>query len=183
MNTNRLLYLIIGCVLFITSNALLAKTAISGCYGAGNSRSEVYRVNLQRAWHSGGKASANQRKIGGYWELAFTKITRNDKVNIPNNNDAQIFSLSAALRIPYRFILDWVVDVGLGLANTSNRIVVGRDLGSKFVFEDRVGISILPGRGHKLEVGYRFIHYSNAYLAQKNQALNLHLFILGYWFY
>lgn len=170
---------IIACCWFIFNNLAIAKTAVTGGYGSGNSRSEVYRVNLQRAWNNG----ARQARINGYWELAFTKINSDDKFIIANNNSTQIFSLSAALRIPYHFILNWAIDLGIGLANSSNQIVVGRDLGSKFVFEDRVGVSILPGSSQRLEIGYRFIHYSNAYLAEKNQGLNLHLFILGYWFY
>lgn len=175
----KVIRLIFGCLLLIANNMVLAKTAVTAGYGSGNSRSEIYRLNIQRAWSS----HAKQSRFTGYWELAFTKVNSNDKVAIANNNSTRIFSASAALRIPYRFVLDWVVDIGFGFANSSDRVVVGRDLGSNLVFEDRVGISILPGRARRLEIGYRFIHYSNAYLAETNQGLNIHLFTLGYWFY
>jgi hypothetical protein len=53
---------------------------------------------------------------------------------------------------------------------------------SRLVFEDRLGLGILLGSSQSIEIGYRLVHYSNAYLAQKNQGLNLHLLIIGYWF-
>ena len=168
------------CLLFV-SKAALARDALSFGYGSGTSDVKAYRANWQHAW-STINVTPNNRKLTGYWELAYTYVNANGTYPPPGNNNTQAVSAAAVLRVPYKILLQWYIDLGLGGAYFTNSVIANRNLGSNWVFEDRAGIGILCGAKKSFEIGYRFLHFSNAYLAQKNQSLNLHLLILGYWF-
>lgn len=177
----KCVYLLICIFIIANTHTVYANNAIS--IGAGNGTRGIhgYRVNLQRAW-ANDKITYNNRKLSGYWELAFTKITSSRVYCAPTNSTDSAFAASIMLRIPFHCILNWFCDIGIGLAYMQHQEVAMRDMGSNLLFEDKLGFGILLGKAKQFEAGYRLVHYSNAYLAQKNQAVNLHLIMLGYWF-
>lgn len=151
--------------------------------GVGNGTRDVhnYRISLQRDW-ANDKITYNNHRLTGYWELAFTKITSSRwYTQLTNSTDAAI-AASIVLRMPFYAVLNWFADIGIGVAYMQHRDVAMRDLGSNVLFEDKLGLGVLCGKKKQIEFGYKFVHYSNAYLAQKNQGLNLHFIMLGYWF-
>jgi lipid A 3-O-deacylase len=158
-----------------------ASTGIGGAIGDGTQEIDAWRINLQRTW-SDRVLTTNKRQLYGYTELAFTKLKCNREYSYPTNNHLQAYSLSIALRFLTRIVVPVFFDIGIGPAYMSQQQIGSRNLGQNWLFEDRAGIGIVLGKKQKLELGYRFIHYSNAYLAQKNNGLNLHLFSFGYWF-
>lgn len=174
MNIYRKIRLVIYICICLSVQQSFARTGIDVAYAKGTNHVKAYRVGFQHAW-SNKEYTPNKRRLTGYWDLAFSKM------NSPYNN-LQAYSASAVLRVPYRAIFNWFLDVGFGLAYLSETEISHRNLGSHWLFEDRVGVGILLGARHQYEVGYRFMHYSNAYLAKSNQGLNLNFLVIGYWF-
>lgn len=158
-----------------------ATNGVSVGYGAGTKDVQAYRFGMQRSWANDG-VTHNKRRITGYWELGFTQMHNPIAYAFPTNNNLEATSLSLVLRVPFHIVMNWYIDIGIGLAYLTNEEISTRDLGTKWLFEDRLGFGALLGRRQQVEVGYRLLHFSNGYLAQTNQGINLHLLILGYWF-
>lgn len=58
------------------------------------------------------------------------------------------------------------LEIGIGAAYIHNTAYLDRDLGTNWLFEDRVGLGVIFNQHHR--VGLSFIHYSNADLASIN---------------
>lgn len=163
------------------STIVFAQTGVSVAAGVGTKNVKPLRISLQRSWDHC-CVTSNQRKVDGYWELSFSNIIGTKDFGYYTNKHLQATSASAVLRITQFLSLPVFVDVGIGLAYLSRREISTRDLGSNVIFEERLGLGLLLGAKQNLECSYRLVHYSNGYLARINNGLNLHLFILGYWF-
>lgn len=172
---------IISGSLLIAANTAVARNGVSVGYGRGTKEVQAYRLNAMRSW-TNDHLTPNKRRISGYWELGLTQIHNPVEYWFPTNNNLEATSGSAVLRIPFKCGLEWYADIGIGIAYLTNEEISTRDLGTRWLFEDRLGLGILLGQRRQYEIGYRFVHFSNAYLAPVNQSLNLHLIMLGYWF-
>jgi lipid A 3-O-deacylase len=181
MRFSRLAVLISVLLYSYGSLSLAATYGVS--IGAGNGTKQVraQRINLQRAWGDAA-VTPKGRKVAGFWELGFTRIT-SDR-NFSYNTNGNVFASTAAVvvRLHNQPVYPMFIDLGLGVSYLSKKSIATRQLGSNFLFEERLGVGLLFGRKKNIEVGYRFTHFSNAYLAQKNNGLNLHLIVVGYWF-
>jgi hypothetical protein len=171
MKLNKLIY---GSILSLISYTAVATYGVEFAYGDGTNNTHAYRFGIQRAW-SLDNLTPNKRKIRGYWDASFTRVNC-------SLNHLEAYAIAPVLRIPFRVVLNWYVDLGIGISYVSNQVIAARNLGSNWLFEDRAGVGTLLGGRQQYEIGYRFVHFSNAYTAQKNQSLNLHLLVLGYWF-
>ena len=171
------------CILYLAgfSAVGLAKIGVSAGIGAGTHKVHAHRLNLQRDW---GRqcTTPNGCKVNGYWELAFSELSAAKNSTYVTNRFAQSTSLSGTARIIKNIGVAIYFDIGIGVAYMSKRVIAGRDLGAHLLFEERLGTGFLFDKDKRLELGYRFVHYSNGYLARVNQSLNLHLLVLGYWF-
>lgn len=163
------------------SSVALATGGMSIGYADGTKDVKAYRVGFQKSWANDG-VTPNKRRLTGYWELAFTKMHNPITYSFPTINDNDATSLSLVLRIPFRIHVQCFVDIGIGAAYLSDQEISTRNLGSNWLFEDRLGAGILLGERQQYELGYRLVHFSNGYLAQTNQGINFHFLILGYWF-
>lgn len=173
--------LVLFLILLLNFNSCYANIGVSAASGTGNKNIHAYRANLQRAWcHD--CYTANNARVGGYWEFAFTRLNGNQAFPYYTNKHSQVVSLSAAIRLKRKIFVPVYLDLGLGGAYMTEQEIGGKELGSNLLFEDRLGLGVLLGKRQQWEIGYRLVHYSNAYLAQKNQGLNLHLLLIGYWF-
>ena len=178
----RLWLKILGCCLvFMYSQLAFATGGMSIGYADGTKSVKAWRVGFQRSWANDG-ITPNKRRLTGYWELAFTAMHNPITYTFPtvNNNDA--ISGSFVLRIPFKICVQLFVDLGIGLTYLTNEEISTRNLGARWLFEDRIGIGMLLGQRKQYEIGYRLVHFSNAYLTQTNQGINFHFLILGYWF-
>lgn len=158
-------------ILALAAKPALAAQAMTIAFGNGTGSLNAYRLAYARSF----AVTTNKRsRINGYFEFGITHLLRVQTITGLN--------ASAVVRLPLRIILPMFIDLGFGVNNFSRDQFVGRDLGSKLLFEERVGIGVLLGRSQNLELGYRLMHFSNGYLANSNHGLNLHLLALGYWF-
>ncbi len=123
--------------------------------------------------------------ISGYWEGSLYTL-HGKKGPLPNSHhhlDA------AALAAVFRFdraestVIGWpYLEVGIGLSLLTQKEIGGRNLGMHFQFEDRFGLGVRFGEDREYDIGYKAVHFSNAYLGSSNHGINLHLLMLGYWF-
>ncbi|GAA0374319.1 hypothetical protein GCM10009092_43180 [Bowmanella denitrificans] len=68
--------------------------------------------------------------------------------------------------------MDWYLGVGAGASYFSDVYLMDRSLGSRWLFETRFELGVQFARRHRLSYGIN--HYSNAYLAERNQGANMH---------
>jgi lipid A 3-O-deacylase len=158
-----------------TSSSTYAINATGVEFGLGVEDVESVRVNLRwnwnkywsltEKWHASGFWEAN---IGHIWSKGVGKKNIWDVGFIPT------FRLRSGVS---RFYFE----VGVGAHMLSHdRINDSRELGSKFQFGDRIGFGWSFGEKDQREFGYRFLHFSNAHLAEPNDGVNLHLLHLGF---
>ena len=103
-------------------------------------------------------------RLSGYWDASYTYWD--------GESTASNHTLSFSPVFVYEFAGERVrpyLELGIGLAAFENTQLEGRDLGSSFQFEDRIGAGLRFGQGH--EIGLRAIHYSNASLKQPNDGI------------
>ncbi|HSX20436.1 MAG TPA: acyloxyacyl hydrolase [Gammaproteobacteria bacterium] len=177
----RNLCVILCCfMLCYVNTAYATRSGVSIGAGQGTKHVRGYRFGMTRSWANDG-VTPNKRKLTGYWELGFTQIHNPVEYDFPTNNNLEATSGSMVLRIPVKCLLQFYFDAGIGVAYLTNEEISTRDLGTRWLFEDRLGVGILFGPRYQYELGYRLIHFSNGYLAQVNQGINLHMVMLGYW--
>lgn len=176
----RAIYYIVYLIFLNSVSIVYARDCLSVGAGDGTRGVHGYRASWEHSWPT--LTNHKDQKFTGYWDLSYTDVTSNGTFEEPSNDHMVIISASPVLRIPFKLFVPVYFDAGIGIAHLSNELIANRNLGSIWVFEDRLGVGVLLGARQSLEVGYRFLHFSNAYLAQTNQGLNLHLIIIGYWF-
>lgn len=179
MILRRVCYILISLTLIGFGAQVCARNGISVAAGHGTRGVDAYRLNLQHEW---ALRLANHYTLRGYFELAGMRVNNKHTFDEPSNTNTEMVSLSPVIRFTPKMLLQWYVDLGIGLAYFTKDEIATRYLGSHVLFEDRLGVGLLLGKKDQFEIGYRFLHYSNAYLASVNQGLNLHLLVLGYWF-
>ncbi|MET1078346.1 MAG: acyloxyacyl hydrolase [Pseudomonas sp.] len=139
--------------------------------GAGQSSESttVARIGLQFDWGTSWWQSDTGR-LTGYWDAGYTYWD--------GESGSTNHSLAFAPVFVYEFAGDAVrpyLEAGIGVAAFADTTLEGRELGSSFQFEDRIGAGLRFGQDQ--EVGLRAIHYSNAGLKEPNdgiESISLH---------
>jgi lipid A 3-O-deacylase len=143
--------------------------------GYGVESTDNLRVGLRWDWDKYWSVST-QWNASGFWEASLGYL-RSDGAGKTNNWDVglmPVFRLRSGIS---RFFLEG----GVGAHLLSNDYINNsRELGSKLLFGDLLGFGWSFGDKDRYELGYRFLHFSNAYLAEPNEGANLHLLRLGY---
>jgi len=110
------------------------------------------------------------------WDLAFLQL---------RTSPQHLEALSTSPVISYLFYLKDrsyhpYLEGGVGAAYVSEKRFGDRELGSRWLFEDRIGVGIRFEGGH--DVNLCFLHHSNANLADDNDGLNVYLLSYGFSF-
>lgn len=64
------------------------------------------------------------------------------------------------------------VELGIGISAVADTRFAGRNIGSSFQFEDRLGLSLAFGKSLKQTASLRYMHYSNGGLNEQNSGLD-----------
>ena len=123
----------------------------------------TYRLGLQFDWDKSWLQS-DVGRLTGYWSGGYTYWA--GRHGSSNN------SLSFSPVLVYEFAGQNVkpyVEAGIGVAVFSGTRVEDQQLGTSFLFEDRLGFGLHFAGGH--EVGVRATHYSNAGLNDVNSGV------------
>lgn len=69
-----------------------------------------------------------------------------------------------------KYPLRW--EFGIGISLVEDTRFAGKDIGSHYQFEDRIGLAVDFGEDHKQSLALRYMHYSNGGLNSKNPGLD-----------
>jgi hypothetical protein len=111
--------------------------------------------------------------LGGYWEanLGYWQGREAGARNLWSLGVTPVFRLAANDRQHSR----WFWDFGVGLqVQSDDHVNTERQLGSRVLFSDVLGVGRTFGDKDRHELGYRFWHLSNANLADENDGLSFH---------
>ncbi|GAB1107552.1 MAG: hypothetical protein Sw2PiMacB_18690 [Shewanella algae] len=92
-----------------------------------------------------------------------------------NQHDVNhVLAMSPILRYPLMRgqWLDFYLEAGIGFALLDDSQFAGKDVGSHYQFEDRLGFAFKFGRQRKQTVSITYLHYSNAGLSKPNPGLD-----------
>src|SRR5690554_4850909 len=160
--------LVFSCAL---STALVIPTshALDGVtlqIGESSENTTTYRVGAQfdfgrTLWQSAGGGV----QLGGYWDAGVTRWSRRDATSLTFTPVFRLsFGAADSGMTPF-------IEGGIGLSYFTETDLDDQDLGSKFQFEDRLGVGLRFNRGS--EVGLRYYHYSNAGIKNPNDGIDM----------
>lgn len=158
---------------------LLAGAAEAGVFvddvflgaGQGQGGIDTYRIGLGKTF--GRTLDSNVGYLSGYGEAALIYWREGDEVvygGVLTPVVAYYFGRRSEGLRPY-------VGGGIGVAYISNTMMDGRDLSTRILLEDRVGIGVTSGR---LDVYLSYVHYSNASVVLPNEGLDSFLLTVGW---
>ncbi len=177
-------FFILSFLNFILSDLSYASYGLSASTGSGCHRIFPLRIGIQKEFDCYFRTERSWLSTG-YWEASAYSL-KGSKKRWPGCNDRlAAFAFAGVLRFERKEPICCVwpyVDVGVGLSYVNKKEMCKRELGIHFQFEDRLGLGIRFGECRQFELGYRVVHFSNAYLSKQNASINLHLIVLGYWF-
>jgi hypothetical protein len=167
------------------SMSLFADVGVSLAAGQGVANIVPIRVGIQKAFQ-GEIRSDYFWPIWAYWEGAFYTMNGKACPKKPGSHK-QLYAtvLAGAMRFERQEPVSQVfpyVELGIGISWVSHREIGGRELGTPFLFEDRLNFGIRFGENKQYDLSYRLVHFSNAYMGPCNHGMNLHMVALGYWF-
>lgn len=154
--------LAIGVITCATLSPAVA-SGLSVDVGQSSESTMIYRLSLQKNFQKSWWQS-DVGRLTGYWDLAYQYWD--------GDHSSSMHGLSLSPVFVYEFSGQRVqpyIEAGIGLAALSKKEFEGREFGSKFSFEDRIGLGIRFGEGH--EIGLRAMHYSNAGIKQPNDGI------------
>ncbi|WP_163835860.1 acyloxyacyl hydrolase [Spartinivicinus ruber] len=159
-----------------------------------NANMDSYRVSLlwdwQQDWLQG-----SRWLLSGYYDFSLiyweNQLSHEDGLSAEGNGSTTAISFSPIFRIKPRDAffnaLTPYLEIGVGAALLTHSKIVAKsfsavDLGSNFQFEDRIGIGLQIGSQRQFELGYRYIHYSNAGINSNNDGIDFQQLHLSFWF-
>lgn len=175
----------------ITNNQAIAdlpplnQKGISIASGYGAAHIVPFRIGFQktlnRDWHP-----KNAWPITGYVEGSLYDLKGQKGPKAGSHRQLCAAALALVFRFnrekPIASDLYPYIEIGVGGSWLTRQEIGGRELGMHFQFEDRLGIGCRFGEKKQYDLGYKAVHFSNAYLGNSNHGINLHLMTLGYWF-
>ena len=165
-------------VLLLLCNAeSYALNRISVGVGKSKDSINICHLGLQREFNSKwlkwktGYFSGYHEVSLNYWEY------RNESIKVVAYSPVFIYVFSWLSRNIFPYF-----EVGIGVSCISDKTIKGRDLSSYFQFEDRVGIGAKIKKEKIGDLGFRYMHYSNAGIKQPNQGISIFMFSYTYSF-
>lgn len=174
-------------VICLTSSlAVFADTRMGTSIASGYGAAQIVplRLGFQKEFEKEWRSKSTW-PITGYWEGSL--YTMHGKKGLLPNSHKQLNASALAAVIRFNraccTVVGWpYVELGIGLSLLTKKEIGGRNLGMHFQFEDRFGIGVRFGENREYDIGYKAVHFSNAYLGSVNHGINLHLLSIGYWF-
>lgn len=158
--------LVLGCMLSALSVAPLAQ-AVDGLtleLGQSTESTTTYRISAQ--FDFGQSIWQNQTgnvRLGGYWDMGVMRWSGLDS-NTVSLSPVLSLEFGQGTVVPY-------IEAGIGASyfTRANFPSEDRDLGSRLLFEDRLGVGLRFADGSR--AGLRIYHYSNAGIRKPNNGI------------
>ncbi|GEA11792.1 acyloxyacyl hydrolase [Alteromonas sp. KUL49] len=117
-----------------------------------------------------------------YWEMSINFWEYGSQ----NNHEVNYaIALSPVFSKTFHYVkgiypLKW--EFGIGVSLLEDTRFAGKDVGSHYQFEDRIGVTMSFGKNQEQSVSLRYMHYSNGGLNSKNPGLDFLNFAYAYSF-
>lgn len=146
--------------------------AVSVSYGQSKDNINVSRLSVRDGFdQEWGKSDVGY--FDGYFELSANYFEKDSDSN---------FGIALSPVFTYNFTfgkLQPYLEGGIGVSLWSDTMIAGRNLSTKFLFEDRVGFGI---KYDNLDFSFRYMHYSNAGVVQPNSGIDIFIGSITYKF-
>lgn len=117
-----------------------------------------------------------QRYMGSGWQARAhleTSLTRIDGMG-DGRLRVSVLGLTPTLRFEPRLFPAYLeVGIGVGYFDRT-KVNESKSVGTNFEFGDIVGLGLKFGDRRQHEIGYRFVHYSNAGISSRNPGVDFH---------
>jgi lipid A 3-O-deacylase len=159
---------------------------LSVASGYGASRIAPLRVGVQKYWERSWR-DTKTIAVHGYWDASLYHMRGNGSSEPSSNKTVDAVALTGTFRFEGNAPLEesghiWpFLDLGFGGSYFSKTEISGRTISIHFQFEEHIGAGARFGLAKQYELGYRFAHFSNAYLGDYNHGINLHMLVFSYW--
>lgn len=176
--------LLVGLASFLGTSSAAAQWGASVASGYGAANIVPLRIGIQKQFPKRWRTDSSW-PIYGYWEGSLYHMNGKKGVKPDSHKQLNAAALAAVARIEraQQTGIGWpYVEIGFGASWVSKTEIGGRDLGIHFQFEDRIGLGFRFGDQKEYDIGYKAIHFSNAYIGPSNHGINLHVLTFNYWF-
>ncbi|WP_345877640.1 acyloxyacyl hydrolase [Shewanella algae] len=148
------------------ANAAEQSVAINYIHGEGQAKGSklAYQLYLDTL-----------KPISGNFELPLKASINFWECGENNQHDVNhLLAMSPILKYPLMRgqWLDFYLEAGIGFALLDDSQFAGKDVGSHYQFEDRLGFAFKFGRERKQTGSITYLHYSNAGLSKPNPGLD-----------
>lgn len=111
-------------------------------------------------------------RVDLYWEVSVNFWEYGEENNHQTNFVAALSPVISKqfATIAGRFPLKWEFGIGVSLVDDTR--FAGKDIGSHYQFEDRVGLRMEFGESNENSIALRYMHYSNGGLNDKNPGMD-----------
>jgi lipid A 3-O-deacylase len=177
--------IILGICLAVLPAIINAETGVSIASGYGVANIIPLRIGGQKSWDQEWFKNCSWY-IKGYWELSYYHLSGKKGYSTNSNSKLDAVAFAPVFRFtshtPWAHDVYTYVEFAIGVSQLSKREIGGRWLGEKFSFEDRLGFGVRFGANQQFDINYRVVHFSNGYIGNYNNGLNLHMITIGVWF-
>jgi len=149
------------------SHAQAGEKSIFLSVDAGKSRDgiNVQRFGLQKEFTEWLKKKGVP--LSGYFELSLNHWKGADEIF--GVAFSPVFMVPLCAKSKYGRYMPYI-EAGVGVSLISDKIIDNRNMSSYFQFENRIGLKIKIDR---FDFHIRYMHYSNAFLAQPNDGIDI----------
>lgn len=144
-----------------------------------SSLTEKVRVAAQWRWQQRWFSAAD-RHLGGYWDVSAAQWHRETQPRIRSRLTE--ISLTPVFRLQRNDYTGGYLESGIGFHFLSSTTLGDKRFGSSFQFGEHIGFGYRFGAQGDADLGYRYLHLSNADLKDPNNGINFHQIRLQYWF-
>lgn len=157
--------------LMFSSSASAASPAFAIDYLMGESDVDGVRIGL-RPHETTLKDLPLLGDVDVYWEVSLNYWSDSDS----NHEDDENYAIALSPVFTKQFAtvfgnpIRW--EAGIGVSVLEDTMFAGKDMGTHFQFEDRIGVNMKFGEQQNHTVALRYMHYSNGGLDSENPGID-----------
>ena len=167
---HTLLFILLPLALFFSVNTQAREQAVAIDYLNGSDDIEGIRLAYRPLTHNLTTSWFGDIKL--YWEVS-ANFWEYGEQNTHSSNYA--LAISPVIVKHLTTIADQYpvyLEAGIGASLVDDRTFAGKDIGSHYQFEDRIGFIFSLNKKETHQVSLRYMHYSNAGLSDDNPGLD-----------
>lgn len=164
-------FLIVLFLILFCSADSVASGGVSLGYGKSRNSVNIYHIGFQKDFNSHWVES-DAGYISGYHEVSF---------NYWEHKAEDVKQVAYSPVFTYGFtglghsVLPYL-EGGIGVSYITETIINKRNMSTHFQFEDIIGFGLEIGTEIKLDLNFKYLHYSNANIKKPNEGIDILMF-------